>query len=369
MKRWILSPFIAACHLAVPVVAGNVFTKNAAPRPNILLIMSDDMGISDNGCYGGGIKTPVLDSLAASGVRFKQLMDQGIGKIVSELKEQGKFDSTLVLFLQDNGGCAEPFGLCEKTTPPLDSKVRVPAVGRDDLQFNLAPDWTRDGRPIHRGANVVPAGPETTYIAYGLPRANASNTPFRLYKHWDHEGGIASPLIVSWNSFFKSRDAKESGWVQGSGHLIDVMATCLDVAGATYPKKRGEVEVIPYGGESLVKGFPGNNLPRDTLYWEHEGNRAVMKGEWKHVSNGAVNGPWELYHLRDDRCEMNDLSAKMPEKVAELDKLWQAWAARAQVLPLNPPGTAGSQELKAEYLEGHVFPMDPRTGVEEPKGK
>ncbi|MCX6996397.1 MAG: arylsulfatase [Kiritimatiellaeota bacterium] len=291
-------------------------------------------------------------------------MDQGIGKIVDELKKQGKFDNTLVLFLQDNGGCAEPFGLCEKTTPPLDTTERVPAVGRDDLQFNLAPLWTRDGRPIHRGANVMP-GPETTYVAYGRPWANASNAPFRLYKHWQHEGGIASPLIVAWHAFFKSRAAQVSGWVQGPGHLIDLMATCADVAGATYPQKRQDVRVIPCEGESLVNMFLGNKLQRDTLYWEHEGNRAVLQGDWKLVANGAVQGPWELYDMRADRCEMNDLAGKMPEKVAELDKLWQAWAERAQVLPLNPPGKAGSNELKAEYLEGHVFPMDPRPGVKD----
>ena len=288
-------------------------------------------------------------------------MDQGIAKIVAELKEQGKFENTLFMFLQDNGGCAEPFGLCEETIPPMDSAARVPALDPDHLQYNLAPNWTRDGRPIHRGANVV-SGPANTYIACGREWANAQNTPFRLYKHWEHEGGIASPLIVSWDSLFKKHNAKTSGWVQGPGHLIDLMATCVDVAGAEYPRRHKGIDIIQLEGESLVKAFLRENLDRDTLYFEHEGNCAVLKGDWKLVTNGAVKGPWELYNLSEDRCEMNDLSAKMPDKVAELKKLWQAWAKRAQVLPLNPPQLDPS-ELRADMLEGQIFPMDPRPGA------
>ena len=306
-------------------------------------------------------KKKVLPTRMETYAAMVDQMDQGIGKIVDELKKQGKFDNTLILFLQDNGGCAEPFGLCEETIPPLDTKARVPALSPDHLQFNLAPNWTRDGRPIHRGANVV-SGPATTYIACGRSWANVSNTPFRLYKHWEHEGGIASPLIVSWNAFFKKHDSKVSDWVQGPGHLIDLMATCVDVAGATYPKKRKDVDVIPCEGESLVRSFVGKKLKRDTLYFEHEGNCAVLKDDWKLVSNGAVKGPWELYDLSKDRCEMNDLAEKKPRKVAQLKKLWQAWAERAQVLPLNPPQLDPS-ELRADMLEGQIFPMDPRPGA------
>jgi arylsulfatase A-like enzyme len=288
-------------------------------------------------------------------------MDQGIGKIVDELDRQGKLDNTLILFLQDNGGCEEPFGLGEKTVPPLDTEERVPPVPVDHLQFNLAPNWTRDGRPIHRGAYVV-SGPATTYIACGRGWANAQNTPFRLFKHWEHEGGIASPLIVSWNSFFEENGAEVGGWEQGPGHLIDVMATCVDVAGAAYPQQLNGVDIIPLEGESLVDTFLGDDLDRDTLYWEHEGNCAVLHDDWKLVSNGAVDGPWELYNLTEDRCEMNDLSAEMPEKVAALEELWQAWAERAQVLPLNPPQLDPS-ELRADWEEGQIYPMSPRPGA------
>ena len=288
-------------------------------------------------------------------------MDQGIGKIIDELERQGKLDNTLILFLQDNGGCEEPFGLGEETVPPLDTTERVPPAPKDHLQYNLAPNWTRDGRPIHRGAYVI-SGPATTYIACGRGWANAQNTPFRLFKHWEHEGGISSPLIAAWGSFFKEHDAKVNGWIEEPGHLIDLMATCLDVAGVDYPKKRGDVDVIPLEGESLVNTFVGDDLERDTLYWEHEGNCAVLKGDWKLVMNGAAKGPWELYNLAEDRCEMNDLSEKMPKKVAELKKLWQAWAERAQVLPLNPP-QLDPKELWADWGEGQIFPMDPRPGA------
>jgi len=262
-------------------------------------------------------------------------MDQGIGKIVEELKRQGKFENTLILFLQDNGACAEKFGLQAGIHPPLDTKERRPAMAKDALQFDMAPKWTRDGRPVHRGADLdLSLGTDNTYIGYGLPWANASNTPFRRYKHWEHEGGISSPLIVSWPAFFKKSDTKTGGWVAGPGHLIDLMATSLDVAGAKYPEKRKDAKVTPCEGESLIPMLLGKKRDDEILYWEHEGNRAVRKGDWKLVSAGR--GAWELYEMTKDRCEMHDLAKEMPEKVKELDKLWQAWAKRAQVIPNKP---------------------------------
>jgi len=256
-------------------------------------------------------------------------MDQGIGRIVAELKKQGKFENTLILYLQDNGACAEPYGLHnEGRTPRPKTDERQPPLPKDYTQMAMIPNYTRDGRPVYMGRGVIP-GPADTYVAYGLPWANASNTPFRLYKHWSHEGGISSPLVVSWPALFKQEKAKTGGWCNQPGHLIDLLPTCADVAGATYPKKRNAVSVTPCEGVSLVSAFLGKKLDRNTLYWEHEGHRAIRQGDWKLVARNEQ--PWELYNLAEDRCELDDLAEEMPEKVAALNKLWNDWADRAKV--------------------------------------
>jgi arylsulfatase len=171
-------------------------------------------------------------------------------------------------------------------------------------------------------------GPAATYIAYGKGWANASNTPFRLYKHWVHEGGISTPLICHWP---KGIDANGELRHQ-PGHLIDIMATCVDVAGAQYPRQFKGNDIQPMEGRSLVPAFAGRAIQRPQgLYWEHEGNRAVRLGKWKLVSKHP--GGWELYDLERDRTEMHDLSAEHPEKVRELKALYKAWADRCGVRP------------------------------------
>ncbi len=186
---------------------------------------------------------------------------------------------------------------------------------------------TRDGRPVRTGPDVMP-GPEDTYIAYGRAWANVSNTPFREYKHWVHEGGIATPLIAHWPQGIAARGELRSQ----PGQLIDIMATCLDVAGAKYPAEFGGQPITPLEGRSLVPAFANQPVERDGLFWEHEGNRAVRVGDWKLVAKGPA-GPWELYDLRADRTEMQDLAAQQPVKVKELAAQWEAWAERARVLP------------------------------------
>jgi arylsulfatase len=202
----------------------------------------------------------------------------------------------------------------------------------DELQKKIWPPMqTRDGRPVRTGPEVMP-GPEDTYVAYGRGWANVSNTPFREYKHWVHEGGISTPLIVHWPAAIP---ADQDGQLRRDpGHLVDIMATCLDAAGATYPKEFAGQTLKPLQGISLKPAFTGQPLKRpDPLFWEHEGNRAVREGDWKLVAKEDQS--WELYDLSKDRSEQHNLADTNPDKVKDLAAKWDAYAARADVLPLG----------------------------------
>ena len=256
-------------------------------------------------------------------------MDQGIGRIIAQLKASGRLYNTLIFFLQDNGGCAEDMGRKAPTDQPT---TAVKPFGPNDLQNQVWPPMqTRDGRWLRRGPGVMP-GPEDTYVAYGRDWANVSNTPFREYKHWVHEGGISTPLIVHWPAGIpKNRDGKLE---TQAGHLIDIMATCVDVAGVNYPNEMGGNAIKPMEGVSLRPAFKGKSLKRqEPIFWEHEGNRAIRSGKWKLVAK--ENEPWELYEMEKDRTEMHNLADKNPKKVKELAALWDEWAKRANVLPLG----------------------------------
>jgi arylsulfatase len=199
-------------------------------------------------------------------------MDQNVGRVVKKLEELGTLDNTLVLFLADNGGCAEA---------------------------------------VNSGKEGVPPGPADSYMSYGRPWANASNTPFRLYKHWVHEGGISTPLIVHWPAGVKARGELRDQ----VGHLIDVMSTSLELSGAPYPTEREGQPILPLEGVSLRPAFAGELLVRKApIYFEHEGNRAVRDGRWKLVA--TRRGPWELYDLGKDRCEQQDLAASNPGRAS-----------------------------------------------------
>ncbi len=251
-------------------------------------------------------------------------MDQGIGKLIALLEEQGEFDNTLILFLQDNGGCQENVGRVAKNKTPR----KIAPIAADAIRLDVIPQQNRAGVPTQMGPDFM-AGPESTYIAYGKDWANVSNTPFREFKHFVHEGGISTPLIAHWPARIERKGELE----HTPGHLIDIMATCVDVGRATYPAASDGQAVTPLEGTSLVPAFLGRPLPRDTLYWEHEGNRAVRVGDWKLVAKEG--GAWELYNLKSDRTEMHDLAAQQPDKVAELSAKWQAYAERANVLPVG----------------------------------
>ncbi len=236
-------------------------------------------------------------------------MDQGIGRVVDTLRRTGQLDNTLILFLADNGGCAE--NLADRGTKPI-----------------YIPDKAPDGSPVRRGndKNITPGGPDT-FQSYGIGWANASNTPFRLYKHWVHEGSISTPLIAHWPKGIKKR-----GLSHEPGHLIDIMATCADLGGATYPSTFNGNTVTPLEGRSLAPVFAtGKRTPHPAIYWEHEGNRAVRQGKWKLVAKWP--GKWELYDLNADRTELHDLAASNPDKAAELEKLWNDWGRKVQAEP------------------------------------
>lgn len=261
-------------------------------------------------------------------------MDQGIGRLTAELKRQGQFENTLIFFLQDNGGCAEATGRNTTEQNPYKGRPAKPVyalISKEDPQYDSTPKQTRDGFPVIMGTGAMP-GPADTFIAYGRGWANVSNTPFREYKHWTHEGGISTPLIVHWPQGIPV--AQRNRLVRSPGHLIDLMPTCLDLSGARYPTAVGGNTIHPLEGLSLRPVFTGRDLKRPRpIFWEHEGNRAVREGKWKIVAK--ENQAWELYDIEADRTEMSDLAARHPAKVQELAAKWGAWAARANVLPLG----------------------------------
>ncbi len=265
-------------------------------------------------------------------------MDQGIGRIIAELKRRGQFDNTVILFMQDNGACAEITGRnlsgpnAANTYHTRPDQAVHPAIAKDAQHyFNSMPKQTRDGRAVILGPNVL-AGPDDTFIAYGQGWANVSNTPFREYKHWNHEGGISTPLIAHWPRGIVGKQRNQ--FVTTPSHLIDIMATVVDLGGAKYPTMHNGKTVQPMEGVSLRPAFTGKAIQRvQPIFWEHEGNRAIRAGNWKLVAK--ENQSWELYDIAADRSEMNNLAAKHPDKVKDLAAQWDAWAARANVLPLG----------------------------------
>jgi arylsulfatase A-like enzyme len=233
-------------------------------------------------------------------------MDRGIGEIVKALEQNNAMQNTLIFFLSDNGGCAEALGANNKA-------IHVPKT---------APD----GGPMRLGNSpeIIP-GPPDTYASYGLPWANLSNTPFRTFKHWVHEGGISTPLIAHWPGRIFPALSHEPG------HLIDIMATIVDVSGVNYPKDFAGQKIQPMEGVSLAPVFQNKSLPERAIYFEHESNRAIHQGDWKAVSRYPE--PWELYNLKQDRSELTNLAAKEPAHLAALTNLHNAWSTRVHVPP------------------------------------
>ncbi len=223
-------------------------------------------------------------------------MDQNIGRLLENLRQNGYDKNTKILFLSDNGGCHEP---------------------------------ARKGDP-----NAVPGSPHS-FEGYDYHWANASNTPFRQFKHWAHEGGISSPFIAWYPEKFKSGVISRQ-----MAHITDIMPTLVDVANTSYPKQYKENTILPLEGQSLLPIFEGKkSKTRKVLYWEHEGNRAVRMGKWKLVSQYEdktdTTYPWELYDIENDRSELNNLIEKHPGIARKMTKMYNKWSSKNQVVPYS----------------------------------
>jgi arylsulfatase len=244
-----------------------------------------------------------FDHIMAIYAAVVSCMDRAVGTLVDGLKERGMLDNTLILFMSDNGGNAEsgPKGRLEGNLP----------------------------------------GDAQSTVFCGESWANLQNTPFRRYKHFNHEGGIATPLIVHWPAGIKARGELR----HQPGHLVDIMATVVEVGGAKYPREVNGQLIQAMEGRSLVPAFDNRPIEREALYWEHEGNAAIRVGDWKLVRKGR-DGAWELYNLQADRTELNDLASQETDRVKELAAQWQAWAKRTNVVPY-PSERAKKKEAKA----------------------
>ncbi|MSR65758.1 MAG: arylsulfatase [Pedosphaera sp.] len=236
-------------------------------------------------------------------------MDAGVGKLVAALEKNGQLENTIIFFLQDNGACAEP------------------VAHENPESYQLKP------------------GAPDTYLGYGRNWANVCNTPFRYYKHYEHEGGISTPLVVHWPKGIPA--SRHNQLVREPGHLIDLMPTCVDLANAKYPGRFNGTKIQPMEGVSLAPTFTGKPLKRKApLFWEHEGNRAVRDGKWKLVSVfDKAGSSWELYDMEADRTEMHDLSPTLPDKAKQLTSKWNQWSDRvgARPWPIKPPNAKTNQ--------------------------
>ena len=227
-------------------------------------------------------------------------MDAGIGKIVAQLKANGQLENTMVVFLADNGGCAEVIG---------ENQLKG-YVGDDKYTATLA----------------TPTGQKGSFQVYGKPWAIASNTPFRFYKQFTHEGGISTPFIVHFPKYIKK--ASQTNQV---GHIMDIMPTCLELANARYPTTFKDNKIKPLEGLSLMPIIEGKTRKEhEYLAWEHFDCRALRQGNMKLVWAKTLK-KWELYDIVNDRCELNDLAAKSPQKLKEMIALYDKWAAKAGV--------------------------------------
>jgi arylsulfatase len=249
-------------------------------------------------------------------------VDRGIGRICQDLEKHGELARTLILFLSDNGACYEwgPFGFDDESRKGLTA--------------------------LHTGAELDRIGQVESYQSYGSGWANLCNTPLRLYKHFCHEGGISSPLIVHWPAGFPGRD----DWVRDPAHIMDIAPTVLEAAGVSYPADRKGQAITPVEGRSLAPAFAGATLSERAIAFEHQEARALRRGDWKIAwGKRMTNEPaWELYNLKTDRSEQHNLAREQPEQVAKLAEEWLAWARRVKVHPFHtstnpapsaPPGS------------------------------
>lgn len=256
-----------------------------------------------------------FDNMMAVYAAMIDCVDQSVGRVVAGLKERGMYENTLILFMSDNGGNAE-------------------------------------GGPQGITQGDIIGGPDSN-VFLGMCWATLNNTPFRRYKHFTHEGGISTPLIAHWPAGIPA--ARNGSLEHQPGHLVDVMATAVDVSGALYPAEREGHHILPMEGISLLPAMKGEPLHRvKPLFWMHEGNRAVRSGPWKAVKK--FKGEWELYNIPADRTEQHNLINERPAITELLIQQWEDWAATSFVDEWvgevrNDWGEEGKRKKKAAKQE------------------
>ncbi|TVR09560.1 MAG: arylsulfatase [Planctomycetota bacterium] len=241
-------------------------------------------------------------------------MDRGIGQVMQRLKDQGLYDDTLIIFMSDNGGCAEFL--------------------REDGEAGRWPEFYN--LPTNRGTLCTVGnnphrqpGPAETFMSYDLPWANASNTPFRKFKVWTHEGGISTPFVARW----------KNGGINGNrlshafAHINDLAATIHAASGVAHPGDHGDLPPLP--GRDLLPLWRGQRASiwdDSPVFWEHEDHAAVRHGRWKLV-RARADEAWQLHDMQRDRTELHDLAAEHPAVVNSLASAWQDWADQVGVRP------------------------------------
>lgn len=243
-------------------------------------------------------------------------MDQGIGKLIAGLEAKGQLDNTVIMFLSDNGACAE---------------------------FNSS------------GKRKAVDGKADTYESYRINWANLSSTPYREYKHFTYEGGIATPLIVHYPNGINKK--LNNSWIDEYGHLTDIMATCVELAQANYPATYKGNAIVPMQGVSLIPNFSGKNTNRTTTFWEHEGNIAMRDGKWKLVCKTSEGDPFDesticLYDMEKDPTELTDLSEKYPERKQQMYDAWKQWAESIDALPMDTRNYGERQRAYKRIING-----------------
>jgi arylsulfatase len=248
-----------------------------------------------------------FDEMMAVYAAMIDRIDAAMGELVAGLKERGELDNTLILFLSDNGGNAE-------------------------------------GSPVGVTNGPGPIGSPQSNVLLGMNWATLCNTPFARYKHFTHEGGISTPLIAHWPAGIAA--ARNGALEKQPGHLVDIMATCVDLAGAKYPAEFEGNKIEPRQGVSLRPAFDGKPLGRtQPIFWEHEGNKAVRDGKWKLVMRHRE--PWQLFDMEADRTEQHDVIKEHPEIASRLESAWTGWALTTYVDDWNGPDhTNWGQDIK-----------------------
>jgi arylsulfatase len=238
-----------------------------------------------------------FDNIMAVYAAMIDRIDFAMGTLVDGLRQRGLLDNTLLLFLSDNGGNAE-------------------------------------GGPAGTTNGEGPIGGPDSYVQLGMSWATLANTPFFRYKHFTHEGGISTPLIAHWPRGLAAE--RRGSFIKDPGHLVDLMATCVDLGAAKYPTERNGTPIVPMEGTTLRPAFTGQPLARkQPIFWEHEGNKAVRDGRWKLVMRHKL--PWQLFDMEADRTEQHDLSKEHPEIASRLISTWEGWAQRSFVDEWNGP--------------------------------